>query len=113
MNASPVKTHGEERLRLVLEAAKIGYWEWNLATDRVTLGGYTESLLGLTPGAFKGTYKAFFDLMHPDDRATVRQEMSQAVKRCTGYQPEFRIVRPNGEVRWMAMGGRPYLDEAG
>src|SRR6185369_13832077 len=101
MNPLPVKTHGEERLRLTLEAAKIGYWEWNLVTDRVNFGEQTESILGLVPGLFDGTYKAFLKLLHPDDRAVVRQAMSRAAKERREYSSEFRIVRPDGEVRWI------------
>jgi PAS domain S-box-containing protein len=112
MNALPVKTHGEERLRLALGAAGIGYWEWNPSTDKVTLGEHTENLFGLKPGAFKGTYKTFLELAHLDDRETVRQVMSRAVKERTKYQLEFRIVHPGSQGHWMAMAGRPYLDEA-
>jgi len=113
MNPLPAKTHGEERLRLALEAARIGYWEWNPATDRVSLGEHTETLFGLTPGAFKGTYSAFLELAHPEHRAELRQVMGQAVKQRARYHVEFRVVHPDGEGRWVAMDGRPYPDEAG
>ena len=109
----PLKMHGEERLRVALEAARIGYWEWNIVTDRVTFDGYAESILGLMPGLFEGTYKAFLKLLHPDDRATVRQTMSQAFKERGEYRSEFRVVRPEGEVRWVGVKGRACLDGAG
>src|SRR4029079_2995165 len=104
MNPLPVKTRGEERMRLALEAAKFGYWEWNSVTGHVNFGEQTENILGLAPGLFDGTYKSFLKLFHPDDRAAVSQAMSLAVKERREYHSEFRIVRPDGEVRWVEIG---------
>lgn len=113
MNTLPDKMHSEERLRLALEASEMGYWEWHLPTNKVIWEGATERIFGLAPGEFSGTLGAFFDHIHPEDREFLREEINRAVREQAEYHPEYRIVRPDGEVRWLSTRGRPYTNEFG
>lgn len=111
MNKLPERTHRGRRLRLALEAAGMGYWEWHPQTNQVIWSGHTEKIFGLAPGEFNGTYQFFMDLVHPADRASLQQEINQAIEQRTQYCPEYRIIKPNGEIRWLASRGRAYYDK--
>lgn len=102
------KTEGEERLRLALEAAEMGYWEWHPQTNQVIWSEQTAMVFGLAAGEFKGNFEAFMEIVHPEDRAALQQEINHTIEQKTEYRPEYRIVRPGGEVRWLSSRGRAY-----
>lgn len=102
----------EERLRLALEGANMGAWDWNLLTNQQIWSEHTLDLYGFAPGSFDGNSETFLNRVHPDDRASIMR--SDAVALQTGIlQNEFRIVLPDGSLRWMATRGKVYFDAAG
>ncbi|MGE3538810.1 MAG: ATP-binding protein [Candidatus Tectimicrobiota bacterium] len=103
----------ETRLHLVLEASATGLWEWNLATDAVIWSPECYAIHGLREGAFDGTAAGFNRLVHAEDQARVWAAVRGAAAHRTRYACEFRIVRPDGEVRWVANVGRAVYDAAG
>ncbi len=103
----------EQRLRLALEAGRMGVWEWNIASGAVWWSDTLEPLYGLAPGAFSNTFEAFQSLIHPDDRDTVNAAISRAVEKGSGYDVEFRVLAPDGMVRWMAGTGKVVRDARG
>jgi PAS domain S-box-containing protein len=103
----------DAELRLVLDAARVGSWQWEIATGKVTWSEQLERILGLAPGSFPGTFDAFRALIHPEDRALVEAAIGQAVDRTNPYEVEFRMVPPDGKVRWIAGHGQVYRDENG
>jgi two-component system CheB/CheR fusion protein len=103
----------EERLRLALDAGRMGVWDWNLVTNEVGWSENLEAIHGLAPGSFGGTFESFQELIHPDDREHVRRAIDEAVESRTGYQTDFRNVRDDGSVGWMSAIGRVFSDGAG
>ncbi len=104
----------EERLRLAMDAANMGAWDWDFATGEVHWSGDQEKLFGLAPGTFDGTFAAFRALVHPDDHDAMQARMAAALEqRRTIQRDEFRIVRPDGSIRWIAANGRIYYDHEG
>ena len=103
----------EERLRLALDAGKMGVWEWNLRTNAVWWSNKLEQIHGLEPGTFEGTLEAFQRLNHPDDRELAMAAISGAVDARSEYEIEFRNVRPDGSIHWMTGKGKVYCDESG
>jgi PAS domain S-box-containing protein len=103
----------EERLRLALEAGRMGVWDWNIATDEVKWSENLEPIYGLRPGTFGGTAEAFVALVHPDDRELVRRAITDAVEGRSSYDVEFRNVWPDGTVHWMSATGTVFRDESG
>ena len=96
---------GEERLRLVLEATSMGTFEVDLRTGEGRWNTVEFELLGLKPGDAPSVPATFFRYLHPDDAARVQAQWAQATQ--TGIlNTEFRIVRADGEVRWLAGLGR-------
>lgn len=91
----------EERLRMATRTGKIGLWDWDIASNRVT---WTDSLFeihGVTRGEFNGTVEGFAALLHPDDRAPVQRAIQSALEHDQRYELEFRAVRPSGAVIWL------------
>src|SRR5262249_60078718 len=103
----------EERLRLALEAGRMGVWDWNIATGEVSWSENLEPLHGLAPGTFPGTFEGFRALVHPDDREAVDRAITAAVDGASGYDVEFRNVRPDGTVGWVSGKGHVFRDAAG
>lgn len=90
--------HSEKRLRLALTAAQMGIWDWDLQTNQTTWTESNEKLFGVAPGTFKGTYEAFLELVHPEDRRQVQQAVARALQQKTNYSVENRIIRPDGDI---------------
>ena len=103
----------EGRLRLALEGGRMGAWDWDLLSGEIEWSENLEAIHGLPPGSFGGTYAAFRALVHPDDRDLVNRAISRAAEEGPGYEVEFRTVRPDGSIRWVAAKGRVVRDAAG
>jgi PAS domain S-box-containing protein len=102
----------DERLRLSLEAGGLGTWEWTLPTGRITWSSSLETIHGLAPGTFQGTLEAFEAAVHPDDRERLRASVRAALERGED-RTEYRVVRPDGAVRWIEGRGVAFYDAAG
>ncbi len=100
----------EHRLRLATEAAVIGLWEWDVHTNVVNWSAECYTIHGLLEGEFDGTADGFDRILHPEDRSRVWATVRAAVADQTRYECEFRIIRPNGEVRWVSNVGRALYD---
>jgi PAS domain S-box-containing protein len=101
----------EERLRLAQLKTGIGVWDRDLRTGKLALTPELEALLGLEPGTVK-SYADFRARVHPDDIGTYEAERDAAVRRRETYKTEYRIVRPDGQVRWMLATGGAFYNEA-
>jgi PAS domain S-box-containing protein len=89
----------EVRLRESESLAHVGGWVWDVATGAVQWSEELHRIHGLDPAQFAGTLEAHLELIHPDDRERVRAAMVSAVAKPGGFQAEYRIVRPDGELR--------------
>jgi PAS domain S-box-containing protein len=103
----------EERLRQALNAAGAGAWEWDVQTDEVSWSDENYYLLGLDPSVGPAGYQRWFERVHPDDQAAAEIRVADALERREDLNIEFRIVRPDGTVRWINDVGRLRFDENG
>lgn len=103
----------EERLRLALEAGRMGVWEWDLASGRVSWSPSLEVIHGVSIGTFPGTFEAFKRDIHPDDCERVLSSIEAGLTSREGHHLEYRINRPDGVTRWLEAWGRLCYDEAG
>jgi PAS domain S-box-containing protein len=97
-----------ERLELAQEAGRIGTFEWDIRTGAVNWSATMEELYGLAAGGFRGGYQEWKQAIHPDDDARAEDERLRAVAARTDLDSEFRIVRPDGETRWIASKGKVF-----
>jgi PAS domain S-box-containing protein len=99
--------HTLERLSLALSATGLGVWERDLANNKVTWSDAMYRLFGRTPQQFSGAPDEVLSFVHPEDRATFRAACEAAVRGDGDlFEQEFRIVRPDGEIRWLHRRGQ-------
>jgi PAS domain S-box-containing protein len=103
----------EERLRLALEAAQLGTFDWDLPANRITWSRWHEELWGFRPGEFPGTYESFASRVHPEDLTGLNALVEQCLARRTPFEREFRVVWPDGSVHWIYGRGEFVFDPAG
>lgn len=104
--AEALTRRSEERLRFALDAALMGTWEWELGTNTVRWSENLERIHGLPPGTFDGDFESYEREIHPDDRERVLASLRRAVAEGAPHDVEYRIVAPDGSVRWVEGKGR-------
>ena len=92
----------QEHLEEAQHIARIGSWEWDILKDRVSWSGELYRIYGLEPSTFTASYDGFLARVHPDDVASVRQYVTNAVSSAKRTTFEHRIVRPDGGLRVVA-----------
>ncbi|HJZ95750.1 MAG TPA: PAS domain S-box protein [Candidatus Solibacter sp.] len=102
----------EERLRLAQQVARVGTFEWNFQTDAIQWTREMDEMHGLPSGGFAGTAEAWERLIHPDDRPVAERLRLEALN-TGGFEAEWRVVWPDGTVRWLAGRASLFKDEAG
>src|SRR5262249_28366543 len=111
--AKEAARESRDELHLTLEAARVGTWDWDQHSGRVRWSDNLEAIHGLGPGTFGGTFEAFLESVHPEDRNKVLQAIRSALEEVKDYQIEYRSVCADGSLRWMASRGRMLYDAAG
>lgn len=111
--AEDVARQNEDRLAMALEAAQMGTWEWQLSEDRGRWSDGTKRMFGLSATDLETNEEGFYEMLHPDDRAFIQQEVNRAVTEGSAYEAEFRVPQPDGSIRWVRGKGKVLLDDAG
>lgn len=113
LEAELASRESERRLQLALEAGRMGAWEWNTESGEVSWSPSLERIHGLARGAFAGTFDDFRRDIHPDDVERVSAAVAHTLETRRGYHVDYRIVRPDGEIRWLEAFGRFVAGTAG
>ena len=112
VNKDAALRESEERMRMTAEAVNLGIWEWDLSKDEIWATNARRALLGW-PASGKITLKHFISRLHPGDRDRIRQAIDDAIHKGQDFDSEYRLVLPDGIVRWMATRGSVRLDAHG
>lgn len=103
----------EHRLELAASAGELGLWEWSVAADEIWTTREGRALFGYDAHE-RVDLKRFLSSIHPDDRAAVEQDVRAALsKGGSDFEQDFRIVLPDGRLRWVSSRGRIDRDESG
>ncbi len=102
----------EERLRLALESADLGTWDHDLVTGELTCSDRFKSMCGFRPDEAVSA-EALNQRAHPDDRERSAREYREALaaQQETLFQSEFRLVLPDGSMRWVLSKGKPLFEK--
>ena len=105
----------QQRRRLVdaQALAHLGSWDWDIDADEVQWSDEQFRIFGHEPGSISVTYDTFLAALLPDDHERVLAAINDALAGKTSYDIEYRIVRPNGEVRLVHARGDVYRDMTG
>jgi PAS domain S-box-containing protein len=96
----------EQFLRLGLAAARMGTWEIDPIEGRLRWSDHMEGLFGLPAGSFDGRLESVVRHIHPDDRDRVVADALMSLENSAAEQIDFRVVWPDGTVRWLAIQGQ-------
>ncbi len=111
--AEQLLKENEERLRLALDAARMGTWDVNVSTSEISWHGGLKSLYGLPEDGRSTSYEEFLALLVPEDRPVVVRASQLALEQDVDYDAEFRVVFPDGSVHWLAGRGKVIRDGSG
>jgi PAS domain S-box-containing protein len=101
-----------ERLRLALEAGRMGVWDWDKRSGGLTWSKEHFDIYGM-PFSQTVTYEAWASRVHPDDLVHARAAMDAAIAARTEYQQEYRVNLPDGSIRWVESRAEPQFDDSG
>src|SRR5216684_1718200 len=105
-----------EQRTLLAEAqnlAGLGCWEWDAASGRVTWSDELYRIYGVERERFTPSYEGYLERVHPDDRQQTRSMLARALMDERGFTFDERIVRPDGEVRYLRSRGELVRDDKG
>ena len=103
----------EERLRLAVEAAQLGTFDWDIPGNQIIWSQHHSELWGFGPCEFSGHYADFESRVHPEDLPRVNEEVSRCIATHDRFNWEFRVVWPDGSLHWVAGLGEFAFDPNG
>lgn len=103
------RTRAEQRLRLALLAARAGAWEWDAPSRTVRWSLENYPLLGLNPQTDTLTFRRWREQVYAEDRADLQAAIDRSVKEHAEFEVEFRVVLPDGSLRWLRGIGQPVV----
>ena len=89
----------EERLSLAVRSAGVGIWDWNLQTKQLIWDESMFELYNMKHEDFNNAVDAWEKSLHPEDRQRAENEITSAITDGKPFDTQFRIIRPNGEIR--------------
>ncbi len=105
--------HVSDQFQLALMAGGLGTWRWDIASGETIWDERLEALFGLDAGGFDGSFESYTSMLHPEDRESVVDGITEAVSSKSTYRVEHRVVWPDGSVHWLVGAGGVTLDHRG
>jgi PAS domain S-box-containing protein len=103
----------EVRRSLALAAGQMGSWEWDRATGRYNWDAGQYTIYGVEPETFAVTAENIRASTHADDWKTLQDGFDEITSKRHAHQMEFRVRRPDGQIRWCMMSAAASVDETG
>ena len=94
-------------------SARLGSWEWDIKTNHVQFSDELYRVLGFEPGAVEASFDGVFERVHPDDRDLVQRTLADAIAGKREFDLDYRVILPDGAVRWLHGAGQVIHDEKG
>lgn len=112
-NKEKALRESEAQLRLAMQASRTGMFQFDLEKDRGIWSPELDAIYGFSPDAKEISGDTWKRLFHPDDLGKILQDTEKFLREGDSFEYEFRIVRPDGEVRWIVSRGKIIRDQAG
>ncbi|HLQ29185.1 MAG TPA: PAS domain S-box protein [Ktedonobacteraceae bacterium] len=103
----------EEKLRIAREVGHMDSWDWDIESNIIRWSVNLDAAFGLVRGDSGVSYETFMELVHPQDRTQVDQEMRRALEEGTDFKVEFRAGLVDDTLCWTRIVGQVLYDEAG
>lgn len=101
------------QLDLVLQAAEIGTWSWDLLTNEVVWDELACKIFGVKSEDFAGTFNAFASCIHPEDKEQLSQQINNSLTNRAPYFLNYRAIKPNGDIVYLNAQGTVYKNSFG
>jgi diguanylate cyclase (GGDEF)-like protein/PAS domain S-box-containing protein len=102
-----------ERIFLATDSAQIGIWDYDLVSRELIWDDWMYRLYGISAETFEDAYKAWEHCLYPDDLEEASYKLRQSINKKKPYDAEYRIVKPNGDIHWIAANGAFVVDDDG
>jgi len=103
----------QERLKLSLNSARMGTFEWDVINDKRSWDDNLHLILGTDPLTFTGSSAEFYRVLHPDDREAARADVYATIYSDREYRSDYRVIWPDGTIHFIAARGKLHRDGAG
>jgi signal transduction histidine kinase len=103
----------EERLRVAMQAGKMGTWDWNMVTGSITWSWEHALMNGAQQVYQVKTHGDFFKHLVPEEKKEVTKQLQLAIDKKKDFSPEVRAVAGNGNVHWIAFLGKVFYAPEG
>jgi len=103
----------QRRLSKAEKKANLGHWERNIESDTIYASDEMYRILGLSPKETPASLDVFFEMIHPDDLEMVKETTNTILERGENINLDYRIIRPDGEIRYVHAEGEPSKNEKG
>jgi two-component system CheB/CheR fusion protein len=97
-------------MRLILKAARVGTWDWEMETGKLSWSNNMDELHGKRPGSFQGTFSNAMEFVYPDDRATIDEAIAVAESGDGEFHAEYRVIADDGRLIWIESKGQILRD---
>ncbi len=102
----------EKRLNLAADSADLGMWEWDVRRDEIWITDKGRALFGFGASE-KLDLDRFKNVLHPEDRQWVLEAIENTLRTGANYSAEYRVMLPEGQLRWVAGWGQGEFDPDG
>lgn len=109
-HADELLKNSQERLMIAQRIAHLGSWEWNMITNSLNCSDEMFRIFGINPSKFGNTIDALLDYIHPDDKESFITNLANSSLNGDSEPFEYRIIREDGEIRYMAASGNIIFD---
>jgi diguanylate cyclase (GGDEF)-like protein len=103
----------EDWLRVVQDIAGVGIWDWRVDQPTAACTESNTLLYGLPPSTAMPPQEQWLELIHPDDRGRILDELDSAISGLSQFDTEFRVIWPDGTMHWLAGKCRSVCDSSG
>lgn len=100
-------------LQIALQASGMGLWTWDVQRGSLQWSDELFRIIGYAPGETEASNDLWFNAIHPDDVAEVRADMEQVLATRETFRKQYRVVLPDGTIRWVEGQGRCQRDSSG
>lgn len=103
----------ENRLRLALDSAKLGMWDWDLVQDVLNWDDSLYEIYEIQKSDFSGAYEAWKNAVHPDDIEEAHEKVNESIDHRVPLNMTFRIITPTGTIKHLQANASVIVDESG
>jgi PAS domain S-box-containing protein len=102
----------QKKLELALKSAHMGVSSFDIVNNKRYYDNQACYILGIDPAKYAGEPDIFFKVLHPDDREKVKSALKKTIEADVLYEPEYRVIRPDGSIHYIAARGSLIRDAA-